>query len=519
MYATDKLKKRREAARKERDSFQPLLDEVYQYAMPYRKSSRDTGTGDKRVNQAFDHTLIESCFRFAGKLQQDLWPAGQQNFELAPGPMVLDPNEKDQLARGLAPIASVAQAFFEDGDFDLALHEMGIDLSAGTGAMLMNSTADPDRLWDPMSVSIEEVMLEVGANGKVTGVFWDRKMTVRALYEAYPDGKFGEVLTDLKAKKPEDEIDVRYDTIFEPPANGRRGRWRLCVWCTKQDALVAEEESVTAPWLTPRYFRVPGEAYGRGLAMLAMPTAKTLNTSQRLQLQAAAIAMLGIYTAVDDGVFNPDLSPVSPGVFWKVAKNGGTLGKSVERFPDPRLDLAQLVLQDLRAGVKSTMMDDDLPLNGEAVKSPTEILERVKRLASDHVGAFGRLVKEIAVPAVKRVLELAYRRGAIQTNLTIDQLLVKVQVKSPMAIAREAKRVQNIVNWLQLVIGIIGALEAAPSVGRVARVELMLRNIATSMGIEPQFVVPPEDQEKIDKMVAEKIAAAQLANMAAGGAQ
>jgi hypothetical protein len=109
------------------------------------------------------------------------------------------------------------------------------------------------------------------------------------------------------------------------------------------------------------------------------------------------------------------------------------------------------------------MMDGDLPLAGEAVKSPTEILERVKRLASDHIGAFGRLVMEIVVPAVKRVLELAYERGAIQTDLSIDQLLVKVQVKSPMAIAREAQRVQNIMNWLQMVLGVEEAKMAAPA--------------------------------------------------------
>jgi hypothetical protein len=102
---------------------------------------RNTGTGEKRVNQAFDHTAIDSAFRFAGKLQQDLWPAGQQNFELAPGPMIVQPAGARGAERQLAPISAVAQAFFEDGDWDLAFHEMAIDLAAGTGAMLMNSTA------------------------------------------------------------------------------------------------------------------------------------------------------------------------------------------------------------------------------------------------------------------------------------------------------------------------------------------------------------------------------------------
>lgn len=518
-YATTRLKARREAARVERDSFQPLLDEAYQYAIPYRKSTRNTGTGEKRVNQAFDHTAIESAFRFAGKLQQDLMPPGQKNFELAPGPMVFDRKSKEQLAAALAPISEVGQAYFEDGDWDLAFHEMAIDLSAGTGAMLMNSTADPDRLWDPMAVSVDEVLLEAGPNGKITGIFWDRRMVVRTMFQAWPEGKYSPELEKLKTDKPEQEIEVKCDTIYMPPVNGQRGFWKMCIWCDKQEALIYESQSRTAPWLTPRYFRVPGEAMGRGQIMLAMPTIKTLNTAARLQLQAAAIAMLGIYTAVDDGVFNPDLSPIEPGAFWKVNSNGGTRGPSIQKFQDPRLDLTGIVLQDLRAGVRNTMMDGDLPDAGEAVKSPTEILERVKRLASDHVGAFGRLVKEIVVPAVKRVLELAYERGAIKTDLTIDQLLVKVQVKSPMAIAREARRVENIMSWLQLVLGIIAAQAAAPQAGRIAYIDLILSDAGRAMGVDPQYLVPTDSRENIDKATAQAVAAAQLLAQAkaAGG--
>lgn len=519
MYSRDKLKSRRNAAQRERDAFQPLLDEAYQYAIPYRKSLRRSSSGEKRVNQAFDHTAVESAFRFAGKLQQDLMPAGQKNFELAPGPLVTNQEDIEQLRAALAPISNLAQAYFEDGDWDLAFHEMAIDLSAGTGALLMNTTSDPERLWEPIAVSIDEILIECGPNGRVSGVFWDRKAPLRVLFETWPEGKFGQELVELHRSKPETEIEFRLDTVFVPPAKGRKGYWKMCVWCEKQEALIYESQRRTCPWLVPRYFRVPGESYGRGLVMLAMPTIKTLNTAARLQLQAAAIAMLGIYTAVDDGVFNPDLSPVEPGVFWKVARNGGTLGPSIQKFQDPRLDLTGLVLQDLRGGVKNTMMDGDLPLSGEAVKSPTEILERVKKLSSDHVGAFGRLVKEINVPVVKWILEDAYNRGLIKSDLTIDQLLVKVQVKSPMAIARQARQVDSLINWLQLVLGIESAKQAAPSVGRIAETDLILSDAGVSMGVPPQYIVPTDRREKIDKDTATQIAQGQLAMMAkaAGG--
>ncbi|MDZ7824074.1 MAG: hypothetical protein U5K75_08580 [Ahrensia sp.] len=40
----------------------------------------------------------------------------------------------------------------------------------------------------------------------------------------------------------------------------------------------------------------------------------------RLQLIAAAIASVGIYTAVDDGVFNPDLYRIEPGTYESCAQ-------------------------------------------------------------------------------------------------------------------------------------------------------------------------------------------------------
>lgn len=513
--AISQLKSRREAANKERQQFQPLMDEAYQYAIPFRRSTKNRGTGEKRVDQVFDHTAIDSAVRFAGKYQQDIWPVGQENFALEPGPIVMNPNDRDQLTRQLKPIEGVLQAFFTDGDFDIALHEMALDLSAGNGAMLMNSTADLDKLWEPISVSLDEVIWEQGANNRVSGVFWDREMTVRVLYETWPEGEFGTELTKLKRDKPETKLEVHCDTVWVPKkGNAKAGRWVMTIWCDKQDSAIYESRSRTAPWLTPLYIRVPGETYGRGVVMFAMPTIKTVNTAKRLQLQAAAIAMIGIYTAIDDGVFNPDLSPVAPGAFWKVSSNGGNRGRTVERFPDPRLDLSDLIIKDLQLGIRQTMMDNDLPNPGEAVKTPTEIMERVKRAASDHIGAFGRQVREVVVPAVQRAIELAYDKGLISSHLSIDQLLVRVRVKSPVAIAREAARIEKILNWLQMVFALCAAVQSDPR--RIAELDVALIQIGRDFGVPENMITSPEKRQKMDEDAAKQQQAALMAAAAAG---
>uniref|UniRef100_UPI003BA9714D portal protein n=1 Tax=Stappia sp. TaxID=1870903 RepID=UPI003BA9714D len=515
----DGLSSRRNAAQREKDAIQPLLDEAYQYAIPFRRSTRRTGQGEKRVDQVFDHTAIDSAFRFAGKVQQDFWPSGQENFAVEPGPIVLDQGERDSLSEQLAGITAVLQAFFDDGEWDMAFHEMALDLSAGTGAMLLNQAPsdEPGRLWEPISVPIEELLIENGPNNRISGVFWTRKMSVRVLMDTWPGGSFGSDIKKLAEEKPETELYVNVDTIHDR----KDQRWRMVVWCDKQkDKEIFTSESRTNPWLIARYFRVPGETYGRGPVMLAMPTIKTLNTAARLQLQAAAIAMLGIYTSVDDGVFNPDLAPLEPGAFWKVARNGGPLGASVNRFPDPRLDLSNLVLNEMRMGVRATMMDQSLPPDGAAVRSATEIMERVKRLASDHVGAYGRLVKEITIPAVQRAMEMAYNKGLIPTEISIDQLLFRVRVKSPLALAREASRVEKIVQWLQMVFALAGASGNPNSARYVARIEEALAGIGRDLGVPETYIVPKDERDRMqaqDQAAAEAAAAAAALSGAAGG--
>lgn len=507
------LKERRKDATKERDATKHLRDEGYRYAIPFRQGQEDNTPGASRVDDVFDHTAIDAAFRFAGKLQQNIWPAGQQNFELAPGPLV-PTSERDEWVKFLSGISEfIHGAFFDDGYFDNAYHEHALDLSVGTGAILMNSTAYGDAIWEPISVPVNELLLEQGAFNRISGVFWSRKMSVRQLFQTYPNAQFGEVLKKLRKDKPNETVIGNYDSSWEPAREPSRTRWRHVVWCDKQEeAPIDLFETRASIWAVERYFRVPGEVWGRGPVMLAMPSIKTLNTAKRLQLQAAAIALLGIYTAIDDGVFNPDNSPLTPGSFMKVARNGGPLGPSIARLPDPRLDLTGLVIENMQMDVKATMMDQALPTESAAVKSATEIMERVKRLASDHVGAYGRLIKEGVEVYVKRAIEIAYERQLISTNIPIDQILVKVKVKSPLALSREMERVQKIVQWLEMVLAILGDPKR---LDEYAKIEKILPELGNAMGVPADMILSGNEREAVQNKKLEQQLT--MAAAAAGG--
>lgn len=504
------LKRRRNAAYAEKARIQPLLDEVHDYVMPYRRSLA-TGRTDAETRQIFDMTAPQAAMRFAGKLQQGLCPPGRAFFRLAPGKLMKHFQNADEAARELERLSDVAQALFMTGEFDQAFHEFCLDLCAGTAAMLVvkGDEARPARF---LTVPPSEILLEPGAFGDVAGVFWTRLWRLSQIRAQWPSAKLGEDLERRERDKPHEEIELRQDVVFDPEGDKAKP-WRLTVWTEKGEAPIHEERHHVSPWIIGRYYRVSGETWGRGPATLSLPTIKTLNTAQKYALQAAAISMLGIYTAIDDGVFNPDQSPLEPGAIWKVARNGGVLGPSVSRFPDPRLDLSQIVLNDLRMSVSAAMLDQSLPPDGAAVRSATEIAERIKRLSSDHIGAFGRLVAEAVTPLARRALEIAFALRIIPQQIRIDQLLIACEIVSPLAQAKDAAALEGLLNGL----GAVQAL-APDKLNLIFHMDKALRRIAEMQGAPQDLLLTDAERQAVEQAQAEQAAAMMAATaMGEGG--
>jgi hypothetical protein len=70
-------------------------------------------------------------------------------------------------------------------------------------------------------------------------------------------------------------------------------------------------------------------------------------------------------------------------------------GKTPERGKAAKVDLGQLISQELRMQVQSMLGDDKLPADGATPRSATEIMERMKRIQKNYMGAWARIVNEV----------------------------------------------------------------------------------------------------------------------------
>lgn len=499
-------KARADKAWSDRDPFQKLYNDACEFGIPYRQDAEQIGKGAQRLERVFDSTAIDSAFRAAGQLHQDLFPP--DFFKLAPGPIAkaAGKQDKDQLAefaRQLELVTLQVMPFFQTGEFDTASAEMCIDLLPGTGVLFPVEGDDRNPVrW--ICIPFSQIALACDAYGRVVLIVWRCKQSYRAIKTAFPKGAFPSEFEDAYKATPDSECELRQDFVEDPAT----GNWTFVAYVEKSTAPITEDQYRVQPMATPRFHRVPGEAYGRGRLLLALPTIKTLNKATELTLKAAAIQLLGIWGYRPGGSFNPDTVRLGPGEFWPMQGTGGVLGPDVTRLDTSsgKVDVGTLITSDLRQQVQSMLGDDRLPADGATPRSATEIMERIKRISQNQLGAYGRVVNETVPVLVRRVVEILYRRKLIAQDIQIDDLLIKVDVISPIAAAVKAAAHSRMIDFLQLVISLKGDPLAA---NLIVYVDETLRTIGNDF-MPASLMVPGDTAKDLERTVgvmATKIAA------------
>jgi hypothetical protein len=150
-------------------------------------------------------------------------------------------------------------------------------------------------------------------------------------------------------------------------------------------------------------------------------------------------------------VLNPQTVKLVPGAIIPVARNGGPQGESLKPLArSGDFNVSQIIIQDLRANIKRTLLDESLPPDNMSARSATEVVERMKELAQNLGSAFGRLINETMVPLVSRILSVMDERGLIDLPLQVNGLEVKVSPVAPLAMAQNMEEINNIMQFMQI---------------------------------------------------------------------
>ena len=196
----------------------------------------------------------------------------------------------------------------------------------------------------------------------------------------------------------------------------------------------------------------------------------------------------------------------SGGTIFPVDKIG-----DLKRLDTPgNLQVAEQLGDRLKQDVRAALFDRELPDPGGAVKSATEIIERIRQ-ASQNIGTpFSRIMSEMIIPITQRTLNIMERKFIIDQPLKINGRAVKIMATSPLAKQQSLNDLDSVVNWITL------GQQLGPEVmfGGI-KMEDVLEFAGEKLGVPQELIRDETERKDLSEAVAGIIAQTQLGGVGA----
>jgi len=452
-----------------RRPFEPIWQACYDHVLP-------SPSGGPAL---FDATAADAAEQLAASLLAELTPPWSRWFGLAPTRPVEDTPQGRAVAEALEDAAAMLQGHFDRSNFAIEMHQAFLDLVVtGTGLLLVEEAPLGEAsAFRFTAVPLRSAVLEEGPTGRLDTVFRQARLSAAEIRHRYPSA---ELPPDLaRAATRDDPAPLPVLEAVWPDRSGIRYAALLTAE-PDRPVVLAEGRFAESPCIAFRWLKAPGETYGRGPVMKALPDIRTANAVVEMVLKNASIAVTGIWQAEDDGVLNPATVKLVPGSI--IPKAPGSAGLT-PLAPPGNFDVSQLVLQDLRARIRGALLADRLGPPQDARMTATEVLERSAQTARLLGASYGRLQAELLTPLVTRCLGILRRRGEIPA-LLLDGREVALRYESPLARVQGRADAANTLLFLEAV-GKLGG-EAAAQVDAAAAT----RWLARTLGAPSEVLVP-----------------------------
>ncbi|WP_043830757.1 portal protein [Muricoccus aerilatus] len=464
----DEIIARAERALERRRPWEGVWRDCYDHVL-----ARNPGSGGPAL---YDSTAADAAEGLAASLLAELTPPWSRWFGLAPVEGCADP----ELAGVLEPAAETLQGHLDRSNFALEMPQAFLDLVvAGTGVVMVEEAppGEPSALRFT-AVPLQEAVLEEGASGRLDGVFRLVRMSGAALAARYPAAVLP---ADLVAATGA-EAECRVIEAVWPSFGG--SIFAAVLERDGRGTLLAEGRFEASPLLAFRWMKAPGETYGRGPVMKALPDIRTANKVVELVLKNASIAATGIWQADDDGVLNPATVRLEPGSI--IPKAVGSAGLTPLAAPGS-FDVSQLVLSDMRARIRSALLADRLAMPASPGMTATEVLERSAGTARLLGATYGRLQAELLTPLIARCLSILRRRGEVPM-ITLDGQEARIAYRSPLARVQGRADASNTLLFLQAVAAM------GPSASAVVDLPAAARYLARTLSAPSAILAPIEEK-------------------------
>lgn len=468
-----------------------LHQEAFDYAAPNRETFTDRTKGQQKNRHIFDSTAVIGLQQFANRVQGALMPSWQEWMNLVSGSDIPE-DEAEKINEQLEEITEKVFSALNHSNFYTELAPMLIDLGVGTGAILVEEGdfAKGEALKFS-NIPLAELYLEKPPSGAIESAW--RKQLIKPVHikRLWPQAELPSSLAKLAEKQESKEVEILNGMLFNP----KDGKYYQVVLYAPSKAILFTQPFNSKRLIVSRWHVTPGEAFGRGPIIQQLSDIRTVNKVKEFTLQNAALQMAGVYTGVDDGIFNPHTVRIAPGTVIPVSSNNSSNPSLTALARSGDLGLGNLVLEDLQNDIRKALFADPMGDLSDPVRTATEIMLRNQDMLKSQGASFGRQKSELIEQLIKAVLDILTGLGQVP-ELVVNGKEVTIKMDSPLAKAEGQEEFQNSQIWFQNVSQLPPEVVAA-----TVKVEDLPRFWQETLGVPASLVRTKEETQQVSQVI------------------
>ena len=476
MLSFEKINKRFEAAKADKELWSDHIRECYRYAMPERNTIDKWSKGAKKDEWVFDSTATDALEDYATRMESELVPSNINWMKLETGTEIPE-DQADELNKYLETSTTLLFDNINSSNFSSQVHETFLDLGISTGALIIEEGDGIQTNLNFRAVSLSELYLERSSRGIVETVF--RTITVSAadIPEIWPTAKLSDTITEMITNNPSTDV-----ALIEGVVKVDNGFESILIHQEKKDIL-KQETLESSPWVVFRESTIPGETYGRGRVMRCLRDIKTLNLMVEDHLKAASFTANPIFTAADDGVINPYTVSLEPGAIIPVGSNDQA-NPTLRPLPTAGdYNVLQYDIRALQDNIRRIMLSKPFGnIEETPVRTATEMSIRNADLAKTSIGASARIQNELLESVIARCVYILKKAGKI-ADIRVDGKEVAIKFTSPSARQQDEHNLAAYGRFMEIMAGL------PPEVTMNAiKIEDFPANIAEILGLPATII-------------------------------
>lgn len=427
----------------DRDQWFTLLREAYELFLPQRNpfwnGNRDRGgaevKGQKKGREVLDSTPSRSLKRWASRKQQQLMPPNRRFAKLIAG-LDTPEEQRDEANRLLEEQTDILFGELNQSNMTTEIHEGMLDAGISTGVVTVED-GGRDMTIRFAAVPADQALLEEGPHGTIENFYRVRRIKAAVLRgEYFPRFE----LSPKTARELEQNAECMVDIVECYVVDRDRGFVEHIVLERVEKHVGFYRVLDEAPWIAWGALKLAGETYRRGPVLDALADARTLQRVKELELRNAAVAIAGVYTAVDDDVLDVWNTVFSPGAIIPVGR-----ADSLQPLESNRdFDLGRLIIKDLQESIENAF---DLLRLGDVTETPvrtaTEVDVREAQAALDTGSSSARLNNELVLPVIRKAVTILVARGRM-VPIKVDGRDVDVELEGPLSRAQDTEEISRV---------------------------------------------------------------------------